>query len=362
MKTPITFYVNPAWRRGGQPSPLMYPFWGNPYGEVSLFAKEMFDAYQYDTSCYSITDDIVQADMVLSPYRHQWYLRYDKALFEECVRAAKEANLPLFIDGVGDVEFPIPVENAYILRIGGYQFLSEKGRIQIPPASDDLLERCAGGVEQVRPKREGEKPVIGFAGWAQLSRKQALRAFLKELPIRVRGLFDSRYRACTKGVFWRARATSILAKSNKVICNFRLRKTFSGSFKTASGDLRVLRQELVDTILGSDYALDVRGDANDSSRLFEILALGRIPLLVNTERNLPFRDSVRYEDFCVIVDFRDIKRLPEIIAEFHRTVTPERFEDMQRAARRAFVSYLRIDALMPHILEELDRLGFKPRA
>ncbi len=348
----LKLFVNPAWKRNGLHTPLLYPFWGNPNPESSLFSKEMFDAYAFDTSLYTITDTIQEADMVLPPYRHNWLLQRDPTLLEECVRTAREANLPLLIDGMGDVETPLNIENTFVLRIGGYRFLPEKGRIQVPPSSDDLLERCAGGVLQIRKKGEG-KPVVGFAGWARLTPVQTLRTVVKELPSRLRGIFDSRYRAMKKGVLWRAQAIAILKASSEVTLNLKARGSFSGSAKTAQGDLRQLRQDLVDTILASDYALDVRGDANDSSRLFEILSLGRIPVLVDTERPLPFSDVIDYSSFCLIIDFRDIKKLPERIAAFHRAVSPETYEDMQKKAREAFVRYLRIDAQMRQIIRLL---------
>ena len=244
-----------------------------------------------------------------------------------------------------------------MLRIGGYRFLPEKNRIQVPAAADDLLERCADGRLQVRTKREGEKPVIGFAGWAQLTAVQTLRTVAKELPSRLRGVVDSRYRAMRKGVLWRQRALRILGRSDKVELHVIKRPTFSGSKKTASADMRQLRQELVDLVLASDYGLDVRGDANESTRLYEVLSLGRIPVILDTERNLPFRDIIRYEDFSLIVDFRDIKRLPERIADFHRSLSNEKFMEMQRAARAAFVEHFRTDAHMKHIVRQLIELG-----
>ena len=117
--------------------------------------------------------------------------------------------------------------------------------------------------------------------------------------------------------------------------------------------MRKLREEMVETILQSDYALDVRGDANDSTRLPEILSLGRIPVIVDTERNFPFKDKIDYSSFALIVDFRDMKQLPERIVEFHKKISPERFEEMQRNARNAYVTYFRIDALMRSITNEL---------
>ena len=350
---PLTLYVNPAWRREGIHTPLLNSWWGNPIGEESVLTKQMMDSYPFDTSYYDITDKIDNADMVLAPYKHNWLLQFDKELLAECVRTARESNLPLLIDGSGDVETPLTLENTYILRIGGYRFLSERGRIQIPPLADDLLERYQKGQLEIRKKGEG-KPVVGFAGWAKLSSKQLIRTIVKELPVRIHGIFDSRYRACKKGVLWRQKAIKILQSSPLITFNLRARSSFSASAKTAEKDMHKLREEMVDTILQSDYALDVRGDANDSTRLFEILSLGRIPVIVDTERNFPFSDKVDYSSFALIVDFRDIKKLPEKIAEFHKNVSPERFEQMQRNARDAYINYFRVDALIHPILEELQ--------
>lgn len=349
----LTFYVNPLWRREGIHTPLLNPWWGNPYEKESIFAREMFDAYSFDTAYYDVTDDIQKADMVLTPYRHNWLLQSDNALLDECASVARGKNLPLLIDGTGDLEYPVNIENTYVLRYSGYRFLSkERGRIQIPLTTDDLLERCRGGKLDIREKREG-KPVVGFAGWTNLSPTQYLRTIIKELPVRLHGIFDLRYRACTKGILWRQKAIKILQRSPLVVFNLHARSSFSANPKTAEGDMRKLREEMVETILQSDYALDVRGDANNSARLFEILSLGRIPVIIDTERNFPFSDKVDYSSFALIVDFRDIKKLPERIAEFHKNISPEQFEEMQRNARDAYVNYFRIDAFMRSIFEDL---------
>ena len=351
----LIFYVNPLWRRQGIHTPLLNPWWGNPLTDSSLYTKELFDSYSFSTAYYAITDDLGKADMVLAPYPHVWFMRHDMVLFDECVRTARGESLPLLIDGTGDIEYPINIENAYILRYSGYRFLPERRRIQIPLFADDLLERRRGGRLAIRKKGEG-KPNVGFAGWARLSLKQYLRTVIKELPMRLRGIFDTRYRACTKGVLWRQKAIKILQSSPHVTFNLRVRNSFTASVKTAEGDMQKLQEEMVDTILQSDYALDVRGDANNSARLFEILSLGRIPIIIDTERNFPFSDKVDYSSFALIIDFHDIKCLPERVAEFHKRISPERFEQMQRNARDAYVNYFRVDALMCSIVEELHMM------
>jgi hypothetical protein len=160
-----------------------------------------------------------------------------------------------------------------------------------------------------------------------------------------------------KGVRWRERAVDILVRSPLVTTNFLLRTSFSGSTKTAEKSMRELRQELVDVVLASDYGLDVRGDANASTRLYEILSLGRIPVLIDTERILPFSDTVNYQSFSLIVDSKDIEHLPQKIKTFHDSLTDEEFMAMQEHARAAFVEHFRPDKWMPHIIKELKTKG-----
>lgn len=352
IEQPLVFFVDPAWRRRGIHSPLMNPWWSNATPSEYVFAKQMFDTYSFDTSYYRVTGDVTEADFVFAPYPHTWLLRHDTVLLETCVRAAKVFGRPLFLDGMGDIEHPVPEGEVYVLRYGGYRFLPERGRIQIPPLADDFLERYRGGRLSLRPKQDGT-PSVGFAGWSKLSPIQYARTIVKELPVRARGIVDRRYRACIKGVLWRSKALDVLSDSPFVRLHSLARTSFSASPKTAQGDMAKLRQEMVDIILESDYALDVRGDANASTRLFEILSLGRIPVIVDTERNFPFSDKVDYASFALVVDFRDIKHLPKRIAEFHKSISPERYEQMQRNARDAYERYFRIDALMQHIVEEL---------
>lgn len=345
-------YVHPAWKRGGIHSPLMNPWWGNPLSESSLFTKQMFDAYAFDTAYYAITDNLQTANMIFMPYSQAWCLRHDPALFDECLCMAQKTGIPLLIDGTGDIEKPINLKNVYVLRYGGYRFLPEHGRIQIPLYADDLLERYKQGKLDIRKKMEG-KPMVGFAGWATLTRVQLFRTIIKELPVRARSIFDTRYRACTKGVLWRKKALYALQQSPRVDLHFHARNSFSGSAKTAVGDMQTLRKEMVDTILQSDYALDVRGDANNTARISEILSLGRIPVIVDTERNFPFSNKIDYSSFALIVDFRDIDRLSQRIAEFHKNISPEHFEQMQKNARNAYVNFFRIDVSTRLIVEDL---------
>lgn len=348
----LTFFVDPSWRHGGIHTPLLNPWWGNPLTNESLFTKLAFDTFPFPTDSYEITEHEADADCVLAPYPHVWYLRHAPEQFEACVAKAQALGLPLVVDGSGDIERPLGIPRAIVLRYGGYRFLPEPGRVDLPLFADDLLQRCCGGTLVIREKSNAV-PVVGFAGWATLSLEQRIKTYIKELPNFLMSIIDARYKACRKGVLWRMRALKLLGASKKVALKYHARKSFSGTVKTAEGAQEVLRAEMVATLLESDYGLDVRGDGNNTVRLAETLSLGRIPVVLDTERNLPFRNRVDYRTFALVVDFRDIDALPERIADFHASLSNEEFIALQKKAREVYESYFRPDRMMHFVIEDI---------
>lgn len=352
----LRLFVDPTWRREGLfPSPLLYPFWGNPPATSKPLFREIFERHTFDTSLYSVTDSLNEADVVFLPYDYNTVLHSAPDLLKICADVAAQAGKKLLIDGMGDIERPITIPHAIVLRYGGYRFSRKSNEIILPLYTDDLLEAYREGNLELREKHE--KPVVGFAGWATLGFMQECKTILKELPTRMHSILYPRYRTWKKGIFFRRAAVTALRNSTDIVTNFKIRDSYSGNTRTAEADPRILQKEMVDLLLDSDYGLDMRGDANASMRLFEILSLGRIPILVDTERNLPFRDVIEYKSFCLIIDYTDLARISERVAEFHQHLSPEAFIAMQKKAREAYVQYFRVDALIPSLTRELTKQG-----
>lgn len=160
MTTPVTFFVDPAWRRQMQHIPLLYPFWGNVLEAATPFHQALFERYSFDTTQYVLVDDPKDAQFILLPYNYNNTVRVAPELLTECLALAEKYKKPLLIDGTGDIERPISLPNTIVLRYGGYRFLSRKNEIHIPLYADDLLEKYCGGIMQIRQKRTFQ--VLGF--------------------------------------------------------------------------------------------------------------------------------------------------------------------------------------------------------
>jgi hypothetical protein len=90
----------------------------------------------------------------------------------------------------------------------------------------------------------------------------------------------------------------------------------------------------LESLFENDYTVCIRGAGNYSYRLYETLAAGRIPLFINTRCVLPFEDEIDWRQHCLWIEEEDINHAGEIVADFHRRISPQRFEEVQIANRR----------------------------
>jgi hypothetical protein len=60
--------------------------------------------------------------------------------------------------------------------------------------------------------------------------------------------------------------------------------------------------EFVKNIQDSHFTLSSRGNGNWSARFYQVLYLGRIPIVVNTDLVLPFEDRINWRDIIVFCD------------------------------------------------------------
>lgn len=77
-------------------------------------------------------------------------------------------------------------------------------------------------------------------------------------------------------------------------------------------------------------------------RFLESIAAGRVACLVGSNYVLPWREDIRYEDFCLFVPERDAYRCGEVIREFLSGETDATLAERGAKARTAFVRWLNV--------------------
>ncbi|MFZ2522311.1 MAG: exostosin family protein [Minisyncoccia bacterium] len=278
-----------------------------------------------------------EADYFLIP--HNFFYIKDQKYLDDFVGLSKKYNKKIIIFSYGDSDNDINIPNSIIFRSSQYAYKARRNEIIMPAIADDL----SIGLD-LRPRQKSEKPVVGFCGWADYPNfYRAIIENIKSTVVSFKSVFIGNYYYQKRGLMFRIEAIKHLRKSNLLQANFIIRDTFSGNEKTRKIDPKVAREEYIKNILESDMSLAVKGDGNFSIRFYEILSLGRIPILVDTSCPLPLKDIVKYSDFSVRVDSKNLSNLSETILKFYTNLSEDQFIMMQKNAKITFDSYLRID-------------------
>jgi hypothetical protein len=81
-------------------------------------------------------------------------------------------------------------------------------------------------------------------------------------------------------------------------------------------DKQVIK-EFVNNIKDTHFTLSSRGAGNWSARFYQVLYLGRIPIVVDTDLVMPFEDKINWRDLIVFCDYDN--ELPHCIKNFWST-------------------------------------------
>ena len=192
------------------------------------------------------------------------------------------------------------------------------------------------------PRPWRDRPVVGFRG-------AVADASAADV---VRGRFEAvRAGTWNVGWMWRRRALDILAQASGLTLEA---ETFPAYFAGAPRDQRDdVYEEYVAHLLASDYVLCVRGAGNFSHRLYETLAVGRIPIILDTNLALPLEDEIDWRTLGVWVPLREIDSMGDRIRAFHAGVRGDRA--FAAAQERCWRTYHEILAPFP-FTQRLPRL------
>jgi len=80
----------------------------------------------------------------------------------------------------------------------------------------------------------------------------------------------------------------------------------------------------------------MRGMGNFSVRFYETLAVGRIPVLLNTDCLLPLDKIINWEKHCIILNESEYKSLGNMVVNFHNDLRNHEFIEIQKIVKYAW--------------------------
>lgn len=304
-----------------------------------------------------IVKNVEESDYLLLPHNYN-FLKNHKLYLNTYEELAEKLQKKILIFFPGDSDEDVPIKNSLVFRNSKYRSELKENEIILPGYVEDLGQGIV-----LEPRAKKDRAMVGFCGWAILKDpKQRFKFAVRSLGVSVAAIFNERRLLRQKGIWWRKKALTVFRSSRKVNSNFIVRGTYSGNEKTMEVAPEQARNEYIGNILNSDFTLCVKGDGNFSTRFFEVLSLGRIPLLLDTDSVLPLEDQIDYGQCVLKISWHDLKNLDVIAANYYRNLSNEDFERMQKRAREVFEKFLKLDRFLTNCFNGDFLINFQKSA
>jgi hypothetical protein len=125
---------------------------------------------------------------------------------------------------------------------------------------------------------------------------------------------------------------SLLENSDEIECNFDFIESPCNGYADIEIEKKVIRfNKNLET---SEFTFCPRGNGNFSIRFYEALMSGRIPVVLNTDNELPFKKYINWNEVCVVSHNKD--NLLQDIIQFHKN---NDLIDIQKKCKTIFKKY-----------------------
>lgn len=312
----------------------------------SIVFPLLFDLFYLNSKTlkkyYNVVQSIEKSDIIVFPIDYSKFLKSKEAL-NSLIKLSKEHDKPIWIYTAGDYGFTNYINNSYTFRFSGFHSKLKKNTFVLPCFTNDPFIDTLQKTFSVLEKEK--TPTIGFVGHAQFGAKKYLKELVNHLKYRLKIALNlvladkqSFYPSSVK----RALYLRKLQLSKGLKTNFILRNKYRAGSKNQE-DRKVSATEFYDNIYNNLYTFCSRGVGNFSVRFYETLAVGRIPVLLNTDCRLPLPGVIDWEKHIMVLDVRSKESFQIQILKFHNTKTNEELKDIQKSNRLLWETHLKRD-------------------
>ncbi len=328
--------------------PLLKPF----LKKKGYTDEERLDWYGISSRDITFVDKPLLADVLILPMSWNYYV--DTGKKELALKFINEYSHPgkkIFIYNAGDKSYKIPfLSNVFVFKLSK-SMRSKKGNDHIiPPFIQDPLKTFYDSAP-ISLRSYAQKPVVGFCGFAKTSKTDAgieiIKLAFQNLKSRL-GSRNEEPQQLLSSSFFRGRILNFLQKSPGVKTNFVIRKDYRAGIIHDFSHPTVL--EFYDNLRNSDYVFCARGSGNFSVRFYETLAMGRIPVYVNTGGGLPLEDQIEWKKHVVWVEKNEINCIGKKIFDFHQKMDSNDFRELLINNRKLWEEKLTFGAYFKNIL------------
>lgn len=301
--------------------------------------------------------DAQLADAFVLPHDWNYYFkqRKERDAIDFCIEADKNRKRVLSSTG-GDQGITVNVpENTIVYRQSGYSSKMRSNERTAPFfLSDPITVLLKKDEDKVIFETDTELPVIGFCGMAPHGLKVGLRESAQVIFRNVKSLlgispFDTQEVLSSSNL--RFRILKRFSQSVNFKKNYIIRNKYRGGEQTQENRKKTT-YEYYQNQIESDLIICARGVGNFSVRFYETLAMGRIPIFIDTDSPLPDIGNKNWNDYLIWVDRNNIFKAPEIAAKW---LEKKEMLSQKKKNRMLWLEHFRLDNFWINELNELEK-------
>lgn len=341
---------------------LLFPLL-KPFIKAEGFTDaERMATYGVSKKDFEFTEHLEEADMVILTMAWNYYIKTkQESLAITIVKECAALNKKVIAFNAGDFGVRILYYGNLIgLRHSGYKSKFTEKEYALPAFIADPLKKYFD-TDKVFQRPYQSKAVIGFCGQANLSRLNAIKEIFKTFLRNIKcymGFSKEEPQQLLSTSFLRASVLKALEKSEDVKTNFIFRKKYRAGV-TNEKDSHKTTLEFYNNLKDSDYVVCVRGAGNFSVRFYETLAMGRIPVFINTDCALPFNKEINWKNHVVWVEHKERSQVAQKVKEFHEALSKEDFIDLQLSNRKLWDERMTLNGFFINLISKDKNIFIK---
>ena len=303
-----------------------------------LFPDLRHDIYGIKKKDLTLSLNPKKADILILPLTWNYYFKYGKVNEAiETIQFYEMLNKPIITWVSGYYKYKVMDGNFIILQHSLHKSKRKNNEYAYPAIIRDPFDYLNFyGVSIVSSFKKPRISFCGAANWTLLDKCESL---LKDFFFRIKNKAFRPYldlRFPVSGMSLRGK----LLKSFNQNKNFDTHIIIRKRRDSILSNKEKYKFEYWNNILLAPFTICVRGNGNFSVRFYETLALGRIPILIDTDCVLPFDNEINWHKHCIIVKNKNLIKAVKSIELSINAMDEDKIRDLQMANRKLWIENL----------------------
>ncbi len=312
--------------------------------------------YSVSESDFQITENEDEADIIILPMSWWYYKKTNQ--FKIAVSFIKKMNTKghtvwTHIPGDAELDFPNHLDIKVLVQ-QTYKSASNSNVMCYPAFIEDPLQTYFNQDTHTKRKHNAV-PTVGFCGYAnsnlwkalKFSVKTATKNFMYHINLKA-----EKPHRLVSSVYKRSVYLNALKNDKKVRTNFIIRNNYRAGLKNDTTKRQhQTTKEFYQNINTSDYVFCYRGAGNFSIRFYQTLAMGRIPIFVNTDCLLPFHNTINWRDHVIWIEETKPDIIAEVIAKYNANLSTETLNTICLNNRKLWESHFSLGSFFKQLFK-----------